>query len=178
MAKEETNPLLRVKVIQTLIALEGTAAEATLLDLAGDTNALVRRAVVEGLTGLGDANEAAFLTLQNLAENDMEETVRAAAQKALHVCENNKMRASGLPTSLVADLMVPPQVLPNLLVLISALELWRQSLPDLAGSRSAEEICELDEALNTILITLRETESLVASDQESHPSLLDAEGTT
>jgi HEAT repeat protein len=161
MAHQEANPVLRVRVIETLVVIAGVATENTLLDLADDTNAQVREAVVESLARFPNLSEPALFTLQHIVQNDVDDSVRFAAEGALAAHHQTFARTLESPVSSVADLVVPTSLLPNLASLKEALELWRRHLPVLARTRSVEEICKLDEALSSLLGALEATRLLL-----------------
>lgn len=154
IAFNDSNPFVRPQAVITLTKLLGQEALPDLVDLADDLNLHVRRAVAKSLGEvefLTPDAKAALLRLAN--DEETAEFTRKALEK--HDLDSLRPMPSAkktLKTPLPEDLQGETGML------LEYLEEWQQSLPELQRDFDLDELSEVDQALSTLILYLREVE--------------------
>jgi HEAT repeat protein len=156
IAFSDPNPFVRPQAVITLAKLLGQEALPDLIDLAEDLNVHVRRAVAQSLAEmdyLTPAGKAALLKLER------DEDTADFVQEALDVHDLSAVhpRAAVVPQVKVP---VPEDLRGDAKVLLSLLENWQDSLPELNRQFDLEELSEIDQALSTLILYLRRIEDI------------------
>ena len=152
MAYNDPNPFVRPQAVITLTKLLGQEVLFDLIDLSEDLNLHVRRAVARCLAeveNLTPAGKAALLRLAN--DKDTAEF----AQEALQAHDLTAIHPVPVVEPSVRTLI--PQDLPeNPHSLLETLQAWQESLPGMQKHFGLEELSEVDRALSTLIVYLRE----------------------
>ncbi len=152
IAYDDPNPFVRPQAVITLTKLLGQDALLDLIDLSDDLNLHVRRAVARCLAEVEYLTPAGKTALLRLAKDaDTAEFTREALQahdlSAIHP----------LPVEEPGAITLIPQDLPdNPNSLLETLEAWQESLPAMQRHFGLEELSEVDRALSTLIVCLRE----------------------
>lgn len=152
IAYHDPNPFVRPQAVITLTRLLGQEALQDLIDLSDDLNLHVRRAVAQCLAEvdyLTSEGKAALLTLAK--DPDTAEFVNDALQAhdldALHPLPVKKPYFNApVPKALGSDVA-------NLL---DVLESWQDGLPALQKDFNLDELAQVDRALSTLIVYLRD----------------------
>jgi HEAT repeat protein len=154
IAYSDPNPFVRPQAVITLTKLLGEDALSDLVDLADDLNLHVRRAVAQSLARLNHLTPSAKAALLKLAEDeDTAEFAREAL--AAHALSAVWLRLSHAKEP---EVPIPADVLAKKNDLLAALEGWQESLPDLQKHFELETLSEVDRALSTLIVALREAD--------------------
>jgi HEAT repeat protein len=156
IAFSDPNPFVRPQAVITLTKLLGQEALPDLIDLAEDLNVHVRRAVAQSLAEmeyLTPAGKAALLKLEH------DEETADFVQEALDVHDLSTIhpKAAVVPQVKVP---VPENLRGDAKVLLSLLENWQDSLPELNRQFDLEELSEIDQALSTLILYLRRIDNI------------------
>jgi HEAT repeat protein len=152
IAYNDPNPFVRPQAVITLTKLLGQEALLDLIDLSQDLNLHVRRAVAQSLAEVDYLTPDGKTALLQLAKNpDTAEFTREALQvhdlDAIHPLPAKEANLKGpVPKYLRED--------PHSLLL--ALEAWQDALPRLQRDFDLEELSEVDRALSTLIVYLRD----------------------
>ncbi len=155
IAYNDPNPFVRPQAVITLTNLLGQEALLDLVELADDLNLHVRRAVAQCLAEvdhLTPDGKRALLKLAN--ETDTTEF----AQQALEKHDLSAVRPAPAPEQeMIAP--VPDGLRAETNALLELLETWQEALPDLQKKFALEELSNVDQALSTLIVTLREADN-------------------
>ena len=152
IAYNDPNPFVRPQAVITLTKLLGQEALLDLIDLSEDLNLHVRQAVAQCLAEVDYLTPEGKTALLRLA-ND--EDTAEFAWEALQAHDLNAIHP--LPVKEPAPKAPVPQDLPeDPLSLLETLKAWQESLPALQKDYDLEELSEVDRALSTLIISLRE----------------------
>jgi HEAT repeat protein len=152
IAYNDPNPFVRPQAVITLTKLLGQEALLDLIDLSDDLNLHVRRAVAQSLAEVDYLTPDGKTALLQLAKDpDTAEFAREALQvhdlDAIHPLPDKEANLKGpVPKYLRED----PQSL------LQALEAWQEALPRLQKDFDLEELSEVDRALSTLIVYLRD----------------------
>lgn len=153
IAYNDPNPFVRPQAVITLTKLLGQEALLDLIDLSEDLNLHVRRAVAQCLAEVDYLTPDGKTALLKLAKD--EDTVEFA-REALQAHDLSAIHP--LPAKEPKVKAPVPQDLPeDPLSLLKALEAWQESLPGLQKDFELEELSEVDRALSTLIVYLRES---------------------
>jgi len=153
IAYYDPNPFVRPQAVITLTKLLGQEALLDLIDLSEDLNLHVRQAVAQCLAEVDYLTPEGKTALLRLA-ND--EDTAEFAWEALQAHDLNAIHP--LPVKEPAPKTPVPQDLPvNPLSLLNTLKAWQESLPALQKDYDLEELSEVDRALSTLIVCLRES---------------------
>ena len=153
IAFNDPNPFVRPQAVLTLIKLFGQEALSDLVELSDDLNIHVRRAVAQGLAEMDYLTPKAKVVLIRLT-ND-EDTVEFA-QKALQKHGLEGIASMPQPIELTPKVPLPENLQADTLPLLNLLETWQESLPGFQQKFDLEEISNVDHALSTLIVCLRE----------------------
>ena len=151
IAFSDPNPFVRPQAVITLTKLLGQEALPDLIDLAEDLNVHVRRAVAQSLAEmeyLTPAGKAALFQLER------DENTADYVQEALDVLDLSAVYPRSIVESQI-KVPVPEEIRDNANSLLSLLESWQDSLPELNPKIDLEELSEIDQALSTLILYLR-----------------------
>ena len=153
MACSDPNPFVRPQAVITLTRLLGQDALDDLIDLAEDLNLQVRRAVAQCLAEVDSLTPDGKAALLRLAKDaDTAEFTREALQAhdldAVHPLPIEK---PGVKVPVPKDLDVNPRDL------LEAMKTWQDALPALQKDFKLDELAEVDRALSTLIVYLRES---------------------
>lgn len=156
IAFSDPNPFVRPQAVITLVKLLGQEALPDLIDLAEDLNVHVRRAVAQSLAEMDYLTPGGKAALLKLARD---EDTADFVQEALDVHDLSAVhpRAAVVPQVKVP---VPEDLRGDAKVLLSLLENWQDSLPELNRQFDLEELSEIDQALSTLILYLRRIEDI------------------
>jgi HEAT repeat protein len=152
IANNDPNPFVRPQAVITLTRLLGQEALLDLVDLADDLNLHVRRAVAQSLAEVDFLTPEARAALLRLADD--EETAEFA-REALEAHDLSSIRPMPVSETTV-DVPVPENIIGDSQPLLDLLETWQGSLPDLQRHFDLEELADVDQALSTLIVYLRE----------------------
>ena len=152
MAFGDPNPFVRPQAVITLTKLLGEEALPDLVDLADDVNLHVRRAVAQSMVRINRLTPSARAALLKLAED---EDTAEFARDALAAHELSAVWPS-LTHIKEPEVPIPKDVQDNKDELLALLEGWQESLPELQKHFELETLSEVDRALSTLILTLRE----------------------
>jgi HEAT repeat protein len=156
MCHNDPNPYIRADAIDSLIKLTGRDSLPDLLNLAHDPNTRVLGAVAAGLGGITNLPAEAVSALRNLA-ND--EWVGDVARSALAELDHNSGRILPLPIETQRETLVPEGIISDMASLLTQLESWQAGLSAYLASRSVDQIADIDAALTTLIVVLRQAKS-------------------
>lgn len=152
IAYQDPNPFVRPQAVITLTRLLGQDALLDLVDLSEDLNLHVRRAVAQCLAEVDHLTPEGKAALLKLAKDeDTAEFARAALQAhdldALHPLPPNEPEVKApLPEILVDQART----------MLGTLEAWQNALPGLQRDFELDELAEVDRALSTLIVYLRD----------------------
>jgi HEAT repeat protein len=152
IAYSDPNPFVRPQAVITLTRLLGQDALPDLVALADDLNLHVRRAVAQSLTEVDFLTPEARAALLRLADD--EETAEFA-REALEAHDLSAIRPMPVQEATIS-VPVPEDIISDSQPLLDLLETWQGSLPDLQRHFDLEELAEVDQALSTLIVYLRE----------------------
>jgi HEAT repeat protein len=153
IAYQDPNPFVRPQAVITLTRLLGQDALPDLIDLSEDLNLHVRRAVAQCLAEIGYLSVDGKAALLRLAKDaDTAEFVRDALQ--VHDLDAFSPLPEKEPSNRVP---VPQDLAKDAGVLLDALEAWQDALPSMQKRFNLDELSEVDRALSTLIVYLRET---------------------
>jgi HEAT repeat protein len=152
IAFNDPNPFVRPQAVITLTRLLGQDALPDLIDLAEDLNLHVRRAVAQSLAELDYLTPEAKSALLRLSDD---ENTAEFTREALEVHDLSAVRPMAYPAPEM-KVPVPEELRAEGNSLLNLLELWQEFLPDLQRDFNLEEISEVDQALSTLIVYLRE----------------------
>jgi HEAT repeat protein len=152
IAYNDPNPFVRPKAVITLAKLLGQEALPDLVDLSEDLNLHVRRAVAQSMAELEFLTPEAKTALLRLAKDeDTAEFTREALEahdlSAIHPMPQVEEKT---------NVPIPEELHPRSPQLLDLLEIWQESLPDLQRDFDLEELSEVDQALSTLIVYLRD----------------------
>jgi HEAT repeat protein len=152
IAYSDPNPFVRPQAVLTLTNLLGQEALSDLVALSDDLNLHVRRAVAQCFAEMDYLTPKAKVALVRLAnDEDTAEFAQDALQK--HDLDAIPYNPKTEPESKVP---VPEELRQELPSLLTLLETWQDSLPDLQQKFELEELSGVDQALSTLIVYLRE----------------------
>jgi len=155
IAYNDPNPFVRPQAVTTLTKLLGQDALMDLVDLANDLNVHVRRAVAQALAEVDYLTPAAKSALIQLA-ND--EDVSEFTRDALKVHDLSAIRPV-LVHKPSYKVPIPVGLVEERDTLRKLLEIWQKSLPDLQRDLDLSELSDVDHALSTLIVYLREVDN-------------------
>lgn len=152
MAFNDPNPFVRPQAVVTLTKLLGQDALDDLIDLSDDLNLHVRRSVAQCLAEIDYLTPEGKTALLRLAKD---KDTTEFAQAALRTHDLNVIREDivELPKTKTS---IPDFVLENPNSILGTLEAWQENLPAMRKHINLEELSEIDRALSTLIIFLRE----------------------
>jgi len=152
IAYSDPNPFVRPQAVLTLTKLLGRDALPDLVALSDDLNVHVRRAVARSLSEIDQLNPEATAALIRLSKD--EETAEFV-QDAIEVHDLTSIlplpdgeRESKVP--------VPIELRESSDLLLDLLETWQEALPEMQRHFELEELSDVDRALSTLIVYLRE----------------------
>jgi HEAT repeat protein len=155
IAYSDPNPFVRPQAVITLTNLLGQEALPDLVELADDVNLHVRRAVAQSLAEIDHLSPAGKRVLLKLAnDEDTIEYIKPALEK-------HDLRAvqPGISPEIAPKAPVPKGVRYEKDGLLDLLEAWQEALPNLQKNFALEELSDIDQALSTLILTLRRVDS-------------------
>jgi HEAT repeat protein len=152
IAYNDPNPFVRPQAVITLTKLLGQEALLDLIDLSEDLNLHVRRAVAGCLAEVDYLTPEGKMALLQLAQDpDTAEFARDALQA------HDLDAVQPLPAKVVnLTGPVPKYLRDDPQSLLQALEAWQDALPRLQKDFNLEELSEVDRALSTLIVYLRD----------------------
>lgn len=154
IAYNDPNPFVRPQAVITLTKLLGQEALPDLVDLAEDLNLHVRRAVAKSLAEVDYLTPDAKAALLRLA-NDEESA--QFTRKTLEVHDLDSLRQMPSVNKAIKT-PIPEELREEAELLLEYLEEWQESLPELQRDFDLDELSEVDQALSTLILYLREVE--------------------
>ena len=152
IAYNDPNPFVRPQAVITLTRLLGQDAMPDLVDLADDLNLHVRRAVAQCLAEMDFLTPESRQALLHLASDP---DTAEFAQQALSAHDLVGIQPMPTPKP-VMRVPVPEQIVIDSQPLLDLLETWQDSLPELQRGFTLETLSEVDQALSTLILYLRE----------------------
>jgi HEAT repeat protein len=155
IAYNDPNPFVRPQAVITLTKLLGQDALPDLIDLSEDLNLHVRRAVAQSFA------EVYYLTVEGksaLLKLANDEDTAEFTRKALEVHDLSKVHPLPAPEPKLMT-PVPKELWAKVDPLLDLLELWQESLPSLQRNLDLEELTDVDQALSTLIVYLREVDN-------------------
>ncbi|MFW5714519.1 MAG: HEAT repeat domain-containing protein, partial [Brevefilum sp.] len=155
IAYSDPNPFVRPQAVITLTNLLGQDALPDLIYLSDDLNLHVRRAVAQSLAEIDHLTPEGKRALIKLAsEEDTAEFIYPVLEKhdlsAVHPIPIPEDKLKG---------PVPDRLRDDKGALLDLLETWQKALPELQNNFELEELSDVDHALSTLIVTLRETDN-------------------
>jgi len=152
IAFSDPNPFVRPQAVRTLAKLLGDEALQDLVALSDDFNLHVRRAVAQSLAEIENLTSDAKAALIQLSTD---EDTAEFAQDAVEVHDLTSI--TPLPaTKRERKVPLPRELSESSELLLDLLKTWQESLPDMQRQFDLEELAEVDRALSTLIIYLRE----------------------
>lgn len=155
IAFSDPNPFVRPQAVITLTNLLGQEALPDLVDLADDLNLHVRRSVAQSLAEVDHLTPEAKRALLKLAK---EKDTAEYAQPALEKHDLSAVRHVPVQEA-EPKVPVPEDLRRNKDALLNLLETWQESLPELQKNFELDELVDVDQALSTLILTLREVDN-------------------
>jgi len=152
IAYNDPNPFVRPQAVLTLTKLLGQDALPDLVDLSEDLNLHVRRAVAQSLAQIEHLTPDGKAALLRLADD---EDTAEFAREALQVHDLSAVKPMPEKTPKMRA-PFPEALQEQRDLLLTMLEDWQESLPDLQKHFSLEELADVDQALSTLIVYLRE----------------------
>ena len=156
IAFTDPNPFVRPQAVITLTRLGGQDALPDLVELSDDPNLHVRRAVAQCLAEMDYMTPAAKAALLHLA--DEEETLEYA-QEALEKYDLEGLRSVPAATEPTVVTPIPDDLKDESELLLNLLETWQGSLLGLQKDIGLRELADVDNALSTLIVYLRELDN-------------------
>jgi HEAT repeat protein len=155
IAYSDSNPFVRPQAVITLTNLLGQDALPDLVALADDLNLHVRRAVAQSLAEIDYLTpEGKRALLQLAGEEDTAEYARSALEKH----DLGAVRQVHTPRQ-TRKAMVPEALQGEKDALLNLLQVWQEALPELQKEFDLDELSDVDQALSTLIITLRKADN-------------------
>lgn len=152
IAYNDPNPFVRPQAVITLTSLLGQDALPDLVELADDLNIHVRRAAAQSLAEMDFLTPEGKRTLLKLASD---EDTAEFTRKALEV--HDLSATHPMPaTEKARRLPVPNDLREASGELLKLLEIWQNALPDMQRHFELKELSDVDQALSTLIVYLRE----------------------
>ena len=155
IAYSDPNPFVRPQAVLTLTSLLGQDALPDLVDLADDLNLHVRRAVAQSLAEVEHLTPEGKRALLRLASAP---DTREFAQPALEKHDLSAVQHLPLLEEEM-EVPIPDRLRDDVDGLLDLLEVWQQSLPELQRNFELEELSDVDQALSTLILTLRKADN-------------------
>jgi len=152
IAYNDPNPFVRPQAIITLAKLLGQEALPDLVDLSEDLNIHVRRAVAQGMAEVDYLTPEGKAALLRLAKD---EDTAEFAREALEVHDLSAIHPMPHIEEKV-NVPIPEELLSRSSLLLELLEEWQEFLPDLQRDFDLEELSDVDQALSTLIVYLRD----------------------
>jgi len=154
IAFNDPNPFVRPQAVLTLTRLLGQDALPDLIDLSEDLNLHVRRAVAQCLAEVDFLTPEGKVALLRLAKDpDTADFTRVALQA------HDLDTIHPLPVSEPAVKAPVPETLQDeVRKLLTSLEVWQEALPSLQKDFELDVLAEVDRALSTLILYLREAQ--------------------
>ena len=152
IAYNDPNPFVRPQAVITLTRLLGQDALPDLVDLAEDLNLHVRRSVAQCLAEVDFLTPESRQALLHLAEDP---DTAEFAQDALAAHDLSGIRPMPAPKPALR-VPVPEDIMADSRPLLDLLETWQENLPELQRRFDLETLSEVDQALSTLILYLRE----------------------
>ncbi|HEY9121844.1 MAG TPA: HEAT repeat domain-containing protein [Brevefilum sp.] len=151
IAFNDPNPFVRPQAVLTLTKLLGQDSLPDLVDLSEDLNLHVRRAAAQSMAELDYLTPEAKSALLRLAKD---EDTAEFTREALEVHDLSAIRP--LPSDeQKLNAPFPEKLHSKSSSLLTLLESWQESLPNLQRDFNLEELSEVDQALSTLIVHLR-----------------------
>ncbi len=154
IAYDDPNPFVRPQAVITLTSLLGQEALPDLVALADDLNLHVRRAVAQSLAEIDRLTPEGKRVLLELAD---EEGTAEYARPALEKHALDAVRPVNIPKKTLKA-PVPEALREETNALLNLLKAWQEALPELQKEFDLDELSDVDQALSTLIITLREAD--------------------
>jgi len=152
IAFNDPNPFVRPQAVITLTSLLGQEAQPDLVELADDLNLHVRRAVAQSLAEVEHLTPEGKRALLQLAdEDDTAEYARPALEKH----DLKAVRPLPVP-ELDHKAPVPETLRDRSDALLDLLVSWQEALPELQKHFKLDQLADVDQALSTLIVSLRE----------------------
>jgi HEAT repeat protein len=152
IAYNDPNPFVRPQAVITLTHLLGQDAMPDLVDLADDLNLHVRRAVAQCLAEMEYLSPESRQALLHLAGDP--DTAEFAKQA---LSTHDLIGIQPIPTPKPSlKVPVPEEIISDSQPLLDLLETWQEALPELQRGFDLETLSEVDQALSTLILYLRE----------------------
>ena len=152
IAYNDPNPFVRPQAVITLTHLLGQDAMPDLVDLADDLNLHVRRAVAQCLAEMEYLSPESRQALLHLAGDP---DTAEFAHRALSA--HDLVGIQPIPTPKPSlKVPVPEAIISDSQPLLDLLETWQETLPELQRGFDLEILSEVDQALSTLILYLRE----------------------
>jgi len=151
IAYNDPNPFVRPQAVLTLTKLLGQDALPDLVDLSEDLNLHVRRAAAQSMAELDYLTSEAKSALLRLAKD---EDTAEFTREALEVHDLSAIRPLP-PVEQKLNAPFPEKLHSKSGSLLTLLESWQESLPNLRRDFDLEELSEVDQALSTLIVQLR-----------------------
>ena len=152
IAYNDPNPFVRPQAVITLAKLLVQEALPDLVDLSEDLNLHVRRAVAQSMAELEYLTPEAKTALLRLAKDEDTAEFTREALEAHDLSAIHPMP----PVEEKTNVPIPEELHPRSPQLLDLLEIWQESLPDLQRDFDLEELSEVDQALSTLIVYLRD----------------------
>lgn len=152
MAYSDPNPFVRPQAAITLTKLLGQEVLMDLIDLSEDLNLHVRRAVARCLANVEFLTPEGKTALLRLAKDS---DTAEFAQEALQAHDLSALHPLPVEEPAIRPVL-PPDLPENSHSLLETLQSWQESLPAMQRQLGLEELSEIDRALSTLIVYLRE----------------------
>jgi len=152
MAYSDPNPFVRPQAVITLTKLLGQEVLMDLIDLSEDLNLHVRRAVARCLANVEFLTPEGKTALLRLAKDS---DTAEFAQEALQAHDLSALHPLPVEEPAIRPVL-PPDLPENSHSLLETLQSWQESLPAMQRQLGLEELSEIDRALSTLIVYLRE----------------------
>jgi len=152
IAYNDPNPFVRPQAVITLTSLLGQDVLPDLVELSEDLNIHVRRAVAQSLAEVDYLTPEGKRALIKLASD---EDTAEFTRKALEAHDLNATRPMTTAET-EPRLPVPDDIRGETVALLELLESWQDSLPAMQRHFDLEVLSDVDQALSTLIVYLRE----------------------
>ena len=153
MAYSDPNPFVRPQAVITLTSLLGQDALPDLVELSEDLNLQVRRAVAQSLVEMDDLTPQGKAALMRLANDEDTAEFARAAMEAHDLTSVHPLPKADKPMKVP----FPQHLQEDADSLLYLLKTWQDLLLELQGDFTLEELSEVDQALSTLIVSLRES---------------------